>query len=211
MQRLVAAELVNVVESALGCLVGNMQADTPVDAKNEEVEVVTQSHASTQGHLLEELTKTESAVDIADSKHLIVHVEILESPHVAGIEEHGSMQIAEESLAILQIGLELDITILHDVRELPALLMVTRKAPRTNATQGERPDAIGTTHVETLAERHFGAISEAVAYTCTKMTHKLRMSRYLPIFRKIGLNLHKLRIGVLEHLLVLQKRDLYQL
>ena len=53
MQRLVAAELIDVVEAALRGLIRHMQTNTPVKTQDEEVEVVAQADTRAEGYLVE--------------------------------------------------------------------------------------------------------------------------------------------------------------
>ena len=115
MQRLVAAELIDVVEAALRGLIRNMQTYTPVKSQDEKVEVVAQTDACSHRHLLKEFTEMEISLFKHNGKVIDADLQIFTKPHVTGIEEHGAMQVAKQPLAIFQVGLQLHITILQEI------------------------------------------------------------------------------------------------
>ena len=115
MQRLVATELIDVVEAALRGLIRHMQTYTPVKSQDEEVEVVAQADACSHRHLLKEFTETEISLFKHNGNVIDADFQILTKPHVTGIEEHGTVQVAKQPLAIFQVGLQLHITILQEI------------------------------------------------------------------------------------------------
>ena len=75
-QGLVAAETIDVVETTLRGLERNVQTHAPVEAQNEEIEVVAQANTRAHGHLLEEVAETELRVveQVGDFLHAKVDV-----------------------------------------------------------------------------------------------------------------------------------------
>ena len=79
-----------------------MQTDTPVNADNEEVEVVAQAYTRAHSHLAKHVLKLKLA--------LWPIVVVLQRPHVTSIKEHRSIQIAKQSWSVFKVEEQLHIS-----------------------------------------------------------------------------------------------------
>ena len=100
MEGLVAAEAIDIEVSGTAGFVGQVKADAPVETDDEEVEVVADADAGADGELAEEILQTEVA-----GREGLFHVRVVimvagRRPHVAGIEEEGAVEVAEELAAV---------------------------------------------------------------------------------------------------------------
>ena len=79
-----------------------MQTDTPVNADNEEVEVVAQAYTCAHSHLAKHVLKLKLA--------LWSIVVVLQRPHVTSIKEYCSIQIAKQSWPVFKVEEQLHIS-----------------------------------------------------------------------------------------------------
>ena len=106
-----------------------MEGESPVEADDEEAEVVTQTDACAQGKLVEQSREAElHRVDgIRDPLVYffsfitvffpivfdIAYVELPQTPYVTHVDEERSLEVAEERRAILQIAHDLQVAVAH--------------------------------------------------------------------------------------------------
>ena len=69
-----------------------MEAETPIDAEDEEAHVVAQSHTRAEGHVFEYPLELERRL-----LHLVV---LLERPHVAHVEEGRAIERSHKMRAV---------------------------------------------------------------------------------------------------------------
>ena len=117
-----------------------MEADAPVKSENEELHVVAQADTRTERHLPEHVLQLELSARA---------VVIAQLPHVARIEEHRAIEVAEQPGTVFQIGQQLHVAGLVEIINVGRLRVMV--AARTDGTHGEGADAVGATHVELLA------------------------------------------------------------
>ena len=200
MQGLSVTKAAYIIESALSCVIGHMQTDTPVETEHKEIEVVTQADTRTQRHL---------TIEPVELKGRSIHsgigggipLVLLHGPHISSIEEDGTIQSIEQSGAVFKVPQQLHITVLEQIRE--ASLLHRLEVTRPDTSHGEGTDAVGASHTEHLAERCFSTVAIGIDHSSIEMSHQLRGTTQSPMLGEIGLYLHKLRIRIVEHLLVL--------
>lgn len=190
MEGLVAAEAVDVEVAGTAGVVGQVEADAPVETDDEEVEVVAQSDAGAQCELAEEVLQPEVA-----GREGLLHIRVVvmvagRRPDVAGIEEDGSLEVAEELGAVLEVSDELDRAVAEYVVE--GMLAKTLHGSRTHATYGESADAVGTAHIEHLAVGHAIAVAIGPYIACIDVSHEPRRAVQSPRLGEVGLNLQEL-------------------
>ena len=100
------AEFGNVVIAALAGFVGGMQCYAHIETDDQEVHVVAQSGAGTQCQLLGQAAQVEFGVG--------ARFVLAQQPYVAGIQENGTVQVADDAEAVFQIGLQSDVAYLVD-------------------------------------------------------------------------------------------------
>ena len=122
-------------------------------------------------------------------------------PHVAGIDEHGAMEIAKERHAVFQIGDELRLSVTEHVVELAVLHVKIVQASGADLPDAEGADAVGTTGIEQLAEGRIDAVTIAPDDTGIQMTHQLGCRAERPGLGEVGLQSEELGVGRLEELL----------
>ena len=139
-----------------------METEAPVDADDEEIEVVAQSDACARGQLAGQAGETgagigEGRVPLVDGLLLgggeavgLVDGHVCAAPHVAGIEEEGSVEAGEEAAAILEVEHQLRVAVLHEIGHLA--VAQSGKGAGADAAHGEGSEAVGTAHVEAFAE-----------------------------------------------------------
>ena len=134
-----------------------MEAKAPVEAQHEESHVVAQANACAEGQVVKEVLKAEVAVliDVLEKLHSIIRLG--SEPHIAGIEEDSTVKVAEELLAILEVGHELGSAVAQQIFKGIIVILaiggeIKRRvvAARTYTTQGEGAYAVGTTGIEHL-------------------------------------------------------------
>ena len=107
MERLAVFEFAYVVVAAATGVVWHVDSHSPVYAQDEELQVVAHSDAGAYRHLLEQVLHLELCP-------LAVSV-VAHSPHVAGIEEGGAIEVSEEIETVFQIGDKLHVAGLVEV------------------------------------------------------------------------------------------------
>ena len=117
-----------------------MNANTQIEADDEEVEVVANANTCAEGNLLAEVFEGELTARLV--------LTVAQKPHIACIEEGSTIQLADDGEAILHVCFQLEIAHLVDVRVLRLLGMVSARAYCAHA---ESTDAIGTANGEKLA------------------------------------------------------------
>jgi len=187
---LVAAEAVDVEVAGTAGVVGQVEADAPVETDDEEVEVVAEPDAGTQCELAEEVLQPEVA-----GREGLLHIRVVvmvagRRPDVAGIEEDGSLEVAEELGTVLEVGDELDRAVAEYVVE--GMLAETLHGSRTHATYGEGADAVGTAHIEHLAVGYPIAVAIGPYIACIDVSHEPRRAVQPPRLGEVGLNLQEL-------------------
>ena len=160
-----------------------MEADTEVDADDEETEVVAQSHAGADGN----------AFHVAQGEGGFTTASIgTKEPHVTGIEEEGTVELSEESGAEFGVGFEFEVAGLVDVGVFSARGVV---AAGTDGAHGKTTDGVGTTYVELFTVGGVGAVAECVDGT-GKGTHGQTEARREDVgVVTFGGDLDKLREG----------------
>ena len=196
---LVAVEAVEVEESALLGLVRHVQTDTPVESEDEEIEVVAYSHARSHGHLVEDALELELGVDQEVVEFIVVKLQLVDVPHVSGIEEEGSMEVAEESLAVFEVSQKLHVAVLEEVGCLR--IVESGEVAGAYAADGECSHAVGASHIEQLAEGCCLGVGIGIDHSAAQMAHEGGVGGECPRLGEVGLHLDELGIGVLEHLL----------
>ena len=93
-------EFFDIIEATLACIVGCVQGDAHVEAYDDEVEVVAQACACAEGDAAERFGREAAAGTVGI---------VAQQPHVAGIEEDGTVEVAEEACSEFGIGLELHV------------------------------------------------------------------------------------------------------
>lgn len=184
-------EAIDVIEAGLAGVVWYMEADSPVEAQDEEAEVVADAHTSTHRNVTEETVEAELTLGKAR-----ITITLTEVPHITRIEEERSMEVAKELTTVFQVADELDVTILDKVRD--GLVVETGKATRTNAPDREGTQTVGTTHVEQLGVREPLAVAKGIDGTGIDVSYELGMAVEGPCLGEVGLQLDKLRVRVLE-------------
>ena len=113
MKSLVSAEAVDVVESRACRFVRQVQAYAPVKAKNEKLKVIAESDTCSHSELTEKVVEVESRT-IEEVINLVnVELQVFKAPDISCIKKDSSMQVSEETLPVLEVGLELDIAVLQ--------------------------------------------------------------------------------------------------
>ncbi len=159
-----------------------VEADTEVDADDEETEVVAEPHAGADGN----------AFHVAQGESRFIASGIgTKEPHVTGIEEEGTVELSEESGAKFGVGFELEVAGLVDVGVFSARGVV---AAGTDGAYGKTADGVGTTDVELLTVGGVGAVAECVDGT-GKGTHGQTEARREDVGVVLGGDLDKLREG----------------
>ena len=131
-------ELGNVVVSLLAGVIRIVQRHAPVQAEDKKVQIVAQPDARAQGNLLREVLQLQlSAGTVLVGTH---------QPHVARIEEDGTMQVAQDAETVLHVCLHTDVAHMVDVGVLT--LLVGRITAGTDATCGIGTDTVGTSDIE---------------------------------------------------------------
>ena len=135
-------ELGDIVVGGFACVVGIMDAHTEVETEDEEVEVVAESETCADGERLEETALTELA--------MWVHIVAMHEPDVARIEEESTLESIDDGETILGIEFEFHVTSLVKIGASSFGVIVTS---RTDASQGEGTNTVGSTHIEEFAVR----------------------------------------------------------
>ena len=200
MQSLSILETPDVVESALARVVRNMQTDAPVEPDDEEVQVVAQPDTSSHSKVFERAPEFEIRIIKLFIDFLVAEIAV-NIPDIAHVQEDGTFQITRQTCPIFKITLQLHVTILHQIRVLS--VFIAGENARSEASDGESTDAVGSAHVETLAERRRRTVSVTVDQARTGMGHQLRRIAQAPPFGEICFHLDELRERILEQRLVL--------
>ena len=154
-QGLIVLEAVDVVESALACVVRHVKTDTPIQAQHQEFEVVTETDARAHCQLAIEAAEAEIARLHRLCKALLIDVVV---PHIASIEKQGGVETAKQATAVFKVEPQLDVTVLEHVGHL-AVAGVQHKPARTHPTQGEGTQVVGTAHIELLGKGGIVAVA----------------------------------------------------
>ena len=128
----------DVVPAATAGGVGRVQADAHVETDDDKVEVVAQARARADGQFAEVL-----GVELAAGAVGVVARE----PHVAGIEEHGAVETAEEPRAQFEVGFEFHVARLVHIG---VFAVGGAEAAGADAAHREGAHAVGTAHIELL-------------------------------------------------------------
>ena len=134
------AEIRDVVVPALARIIGHMEGDATIDADDEELQVVAQTEACPECEVLQEAAPLHLP---ARAARVVVY-----RPDIPGIEEGGSVQIAEDGEAVLEVGFQLQVAGLVDVAVLVG--SVGDEASGADAADGKCADAVGAADVELL-------------------------------------------------------------
>ena len=203
MEGLTILETSHIKEAALASLVGHMKGDTPVDTDNQEVEIVAQADTCADGELLEEILHLKLCTLVECSIGVIALI-ILEVPHVTYVEEHSAVEVAEEFLTILQVGYELEVTILYQIGTFTSTASVDgHELTRSDATHGEGTDTVGTTYIEQFTERSLVGVTIGCDDAQIDMSHQLGVGTQRPRLGEVGLYLQELRVRIVQQFLVL--------
>ena len=111
MEGMATLEALHIIEARLACIVRHMQCQAPIQANNQEIQVVTDAKTCTYSLLTEEVAELKATWLIN-----CVHIGIAEAgtwlcPHITGIEEDGTIQVAKQLSAVLKVTDKLDRTI----------------------------------------------------------------------------------------------------
>ena len=152
------AEIRDIVIPAFARIVGHMEGDATVDAHDEELQVVAQTETRPEGEVLQE----------AAPLHLPARAArvVVDRPDIPGIEEGGSVQIAEDGEAVLEVGFQLQVAGLVDVAILVG--SVGDEASGADAADGKCADAVGAADVELLVVGRRVVLRVAVAVDDTR-------------------------------------------
>ena len=189
MQALSVAERRYVVETVL---VRHVKTHAPVKAQHEELKVVAQTDACSQRGFLQQVLHLEQGI-------CAVAV-VTQCPHVARIEERGSVEIAEQAETVLEVGLQLKVSGLIHIRRTLAVSVISTGS---DAAHIESPYAVGSSHIELLTVRRAFRIAVRPYESGADVPHKLTVVAHCLCLAEVGLYLEELRIRILEHLLVL--------
>lgn len=200
MESLIVLEAVVVEIARLARIERHVQTDTPIETQNEEIEVVTQSDTGVQRQIVEETAKRELTIG-KYSTGVFVLIILIEVPDVTGIEEESTMKTAKQLATVFEVAYKLDIAILHEVGN--GLIAIARETTRTYATNGEGAKAVGSTHIKHLGIGQPVAIAIGIDESGINMTHDTGTAIERPRLGEVGLELHKLGIGILEEFLIL--------
>ena len=135
MQCLIVLETVDVVESALACVVRQVESESPVESDDEEVEVVSYAYTGSDGYLSEEAVEAEDAwFEEVFHGLFLTHVDVI-VPHVASVEEESRREASEEASPVFEVGHEFDVSVVEDV----VVLTVAEigRSSRSDASYGE--------------------------------------------------------------------------
>ena len=197
MEGLVAAEAIDIEVSGTAGFVGQVKADAPVETDDEEVEVVADADAGADGELAEEILQTERAGGVVG----LVGVVVGRRPYVAGIEEEGAVEVAEELAAVFEVADELVAAVAHEV--VGGVVAETLDITGSDAAHRPCAETVGTADVELFAIGQPVAIAIAVGVAGIDVADECGGFVEGPRLGEVGLNLDELRVGVLEEFLVL--------
>ena len=131
-----------------------MEGDSPVEAENQEGEVVADAYARAQGDVVEETLEGELG---SGAGFVLTH-----QPYVARIEEDRAVQVSAEHVrkeaeAVFEVRFELDVARLVHIRISRVVGWV--KTSRTYGAHRKGTDAVRPAHVELLAIRRNGLVA----------------------------------------------------
>ena len=132
-------EGIDIVEALLAGFVRHMKPHTPVYTDDEHTHIIAHTHTRAYSHLLEELSELELSLRTV--------LLAAKCPHVAGIKEQGSIQVAPDARTILNVGKKLNVACLVDIGILAACRQILTGA---NASHIESTHTVGTANVELL-------------------------------------------------------------
>ena len=114
------------------------------------------------------------------------------------------MEVAEEFLTILQVGYELEVTILHQIGTFTSTASVDgHELTWSDATHGEGTNAVGTTYIEQFTERSLVGVTIGCNDAQVDMSHQLGVGTQRPRLGEVGLYLQELRVRIVQQFLVL--------
>ena len=186
------AERRDVEITALAGIVGHMNAYSPIQSDDEEIEVVSETYTCTEGYLIEDVGKVK----------LVLTVKILvltQCPNIPRVEEYRAMKVSKQTRAVFQVGLQLQVASLFHI---PPLFISRMVFARTYAAYLKCPDTVCATHPELFGIRHVRRIAESPGTAKVQMCYKLRVLCPVPCLGETGLYFQELCVGVLEEFLV---------
>ena len=140
-------ELAHVVVAGVPRVVGGMDADADIEADDEEGEVVAQTEASAESYFTAEVVEVDATSGATGV--------FLQEPDVTGIDEHGSVELADEGEAVFEVGLEAEVTHLVEVTVAGVLGVVAAGAYGAYA---EGADGVGSTYGEEVVVGGCGGV-----------------------------------------------------
>ena len=167
-----------------------MEGDAHVEAEHEEVEVVTQTDTRAEGYVLQR----GSCKLRTRALRVVAH-----EPNVAGIEEDGAVEVAEEFGTQFGVCFEFYVARLVHVG---VARVGSAVRTRTDGANGEGTYTVGTAHVELVGVRHTRRVAVGIRHTAEETcgdVHVLRQAKHLMHFCR---HLHELRKGIAEEVLV---------
>lgn len=113
------------------------------------------------------------------------------------------MEISEERLSVFEVGYELEFTVANQIGHLTVAKSRHCESSRTDLTNGEGSDAIGTSGIEHLGEGRLSTVAITENGTRIDMSHKRGIGTHTPGLGEVGLQANELGVGVLEQCLIL--------
>ena len=149
-----------VVASAAGVPRG-VDADAEVGADHEHADVEAQTGSGAEGKVAQERAGAQCAAGTLRIR--------LEQPHIAGIEEYGAVERAEDREAVLGVELDLKRTGLVEVAVGGGWRMI---ATRTDGTYRESAYGVGATHPELLTVGYLRGITVSMRSAYSRTAHE---------------------------------------
>ena len=163
-------KLRDVVVAAFASVVRGVDSYTPVQAEDEKLQVVANTEACAQGNVFEKLR----------TGNLTARMTIVAThqPHITGIDEKGAIEIAHPAESVFGIEFQLEVTSLIKVGAFIIVVIITA---RTNRTDSECSDVVGTTYIELLGVRGYSGVAIAPNSTSEQTKGQLGMVRQVDV------------------------------